>query len=176
MQEQTFGGVVNNIDDVLIGGLIHEQPKPSTTSPWKEVLRHQYPCNEYLVTKSEGVLTPVAIQSNNKTQSVAEILKDVPGDCTLFMLRVDEDDIAISDEWSHVESKLSQSTLVNECGTLRGSTAPPVPPCADATAVHSPKTKKETSEVFPLLSDAVSAPSVPKFKSKKTEDFSKARS
>ena len=140
------------------------------------------------------MLNPVAIQSNNKTHSVAEILKDIPGGCTLFMLRVYEDDIAISDEWTHVAVKkpapiktrhplpsnkqfnLSQSTLVNECGTLRGSTAPPVPPCADATAVHSFKMKKETSKVCPLLSDAVSAPSVPKFKSKEKEDFCQARS
>ena len=169
--------------------------------PNKEMLRQQYPCDEYLVTKSEEELTPVAIQNNNKTQSVAEILADVPGGCTIFMLRFYEDDIAISDEWTHVvvkkpapiktrhplpsnnQFKLPQSTLVNECGTLRGSTAPPVPPCADATAVHSFKLKKETSEVYPLLSDAVSAPSVPKFKSKEKEfkskekeDFCQARS
>ena len=58
---ETVGGVVSNNDDALIGALIHEEPKPSNTSPWKEVLRHQYPCYEYLVTKSEEVLTPVAI-------------------------------------------------------------------------------------------------------------------
>ena len=31
----TVGGVVINNDDALIGALIHEESKPSNTSPWK---------------------------------------------------------------------------------------------------------------------------------------------
>ena len=98
----------------MIGGLIHEEPKSDGIFPtsqftpelnWKQAIHHQYPFSEYLVAKSEEGLTPVAIQSNNKTQSVAKILKDVPGGCTLFMLRVYEDDVAISDEWTHVVVK-----------------------------------------------------------------------
>ena len=57
------------------------------------------------MVKSEQGLKPIMIQSNNKTQSVAKILKDVSGGCTIFMLRVYEDDVAISDEWTHVAVK-----------------------------------------------------------------------
>ena len=49
VRNSTAGGIISG--DVLIGGLIHEES--STTSPSKEMLRHQYPCDEYLVTKSE---------------------------------------------------------------------------------------------------------------------------
>ena len=57
------------------------------------------------MVKSEQGLKPIMIENNNKTQSVAEILKNFPGGCTLFMLRVYEDDVAISDKWTHVVTK-----------------------------------------------------------------------
>ena len=90
---ETAGGVISSNDDVLIGGLIHEDSEPFDTSPMtqysqqlnlKQVFHHQYPCSEYMVAKSEEGLTPVAIQNNNKTQSVAEILKDVSEGCNLL--------------------------------------------------------------------------------------------
>ena len=108
MRDATAGGVVSTNDDVLIGDLIHEEPKSDSTSPktqlkpelnWKQSIHREYPPgSESLVVKSEQGLNPIMIQSNNKTQSVVEILKDVPGGCTLFMLRVYEDDVAISDK------------------------------------------------------------------------------
>ena len=55
-------------------------------------------------------MTPVTIQSKNRAQSAKEILKDVSGGYTLFMLRVSEDDITISDEWTHVVKK--KDTLI----------------------------------------------------------------
>ena len=63
------------------------------------------------------------IQSNNKMHSVAEILKDVPGGCNLFMLRVYEDDVAISDEWTHVVTK--KHTTIKTRHSLPSNDDPP---------------------------------------------------